>query len=118
MPPQTGRYAWAVEDGEAGDDNGIGDAGGINFDDESYLGYSVPGGIVDAEGPDDNGIADSGGEQEVIARSSRARATGWTASAGRSKRAGFMSARCRRLVSSPSGPDCPAPSPSAAGFPS
>ncbi len=66
MPPLTGRYAWAVEDGEQGDDNGIGDAGGIGFDDESYLGYSVPGGIVDAEGPDDNGIADSGGEQEVI----------------------------------------------------
>jgi hypothetical protein len=34
MPPLTGRYASAVEDGEAGDDNGIGDAGGLNFDAE------------------------------------------------------------------------------------
>jgi len=57
---------WSVEDGEAGDDNGIGDAGGVAFDDEPYLGYVVPGGIVDAEGPDDNGVADEGGAQEVI----------------------------------------------------
>jgi len=56
---------WSVEDGEAGDDNGIGDAGGIAFDDEPSLGYVVPGGIVDAEGPDDNGVADDGGAQEV-----------------------------------------------------
>ncbi|MBA3520554.1 MAG: hypothetical protein H0T75_23610 [Rhizobiales bacterium] len=60
------RALWAVEDGEAGDDNGIGDAGGIAFDDEPSLGYVVPGGIVDAEGPDDNGVADDGGAQEVM----------------------------------------------------
>jgi hypothetical protein len=38
----------AVSDGEDGDDNGIADERGINFDDE----------------PDDNGIADDGGRQE------------------------------------------------------
>ena len=42
----------AVEDGEDGDDTGIGDKGGVDFDDE----------------PDDNGVGDRGGAEEQWGR--------------------------------------------------
>lgn len=66
--------AGAIYDGEAGDDTGIGDAFGLDFDDEPNHDQehemTDDNGIADADGkdfdaePNDNGIGDDGGLQE------------------------------------------------------